>query len=55
MKTIVLLSVIIAAIALPARAAAAKNPKRGLKRALWGVALFNLAYLFALLFVVGRL
>jgi hypothetical protein len=54
MRKLILLSVIIAAVVLPARAAAAKNAKLGLRRALWGVTLFNLAYLFALLFVVGR-
>ena len=49
------LSIVIATIALPARAATkSKNPKVGLKKALVHVAIFNAFYLFVLLFLYGR-
>ena len=56
MTKLLLLSILVATIALPARAATqSKNPKLGLKKALVHVAIFNAFYLFALLFLYGRI
>jgi hypothetical protein len=56
MSKLLLLSILVATIALPARAATkSKNPKVGLKRALVHVAIFNAFYLFGLLYLYGRL
>jgi hypothetical protein len=56
MSKLLLLSILVATIALPARAAIkTKNPKVGLKRALLHVAIFNAFYLFGLLYLYGRL
>jgi hypothetical protein len=55
MSKLFLLSILIATIALPARAASRPNPKKGLKKALVYMALFNLFYLFGLVFLYGRL
>lgn len=55
MQKLVLMSVIIASIVIPARAARIKNPRAGLKKVIVQVAIFNLVYLFLLNFVVGRL
>jgi hypothetical protein len=52
---LLLLSVIFATIALPARAARMKNSQLGLKRTLTTLALFNLFYWFGLVFLYGRL
>jgi hypothetical protein len=53
---LLLLSIVVATIALPARAATkSKNPKAGLKKALVHVAIFNAFYLFVLLFLYGRI
>jgi len=54
MNKLILLSVIIASIVIPVRAAKAKNPQAGLKKALLQVAAFNVIYLLALIFVWGR-
>lgn len=56
MQKLLLLSVIFAAVAIPIRAAnRVKNPEQGLKKALVNVILFNLFYVFALVFLYGRL
>ena len=55
MQKLVLMSVIFASIIIPARAARLKNPHEGLKKAIKQIAIFNLIYLFMLVFVVGRL
>lgn len=55
MKKLILLSVIIASIALPARAARAKDGKEGLKKALIHVAVFELIYLVLITQVWFRL
>lgn len=55
MKKLILLSVIIAAIALPARAARAKNARVGLRRALIQVAIFNFIYLILVTMVWFKL
>ena len=49
------MSVIFAAIIIPARAARLKSSEAGLKKALVNVAIYNLVYVFLLLYVVGRL
>ena len=54
-QKLVLMSVIIASIVIPARAARLKSPQAGLKKVIVQVAIFNLIYLFLLVFVVGRL
>ena len=55
MKKLVLLSIIFATIAIPARAARMKNPRVGIKKALRNMVLFNLFYLFAVLYIWPRL
>jgi hypothetical protein len=55
MKKFLLLSVIFASIAIPVRAAKAKNPQVGLKKTLIQAAVFNLIYLFALMYIWHRL
>jgi hypothetical protein len=52
MSKVVLLSAVIAIVALPIRAAKEKNPKIGLKKAVQYMVVFNLLYLLALRFVV---
>jgi len=52
MSKVILLSAVIAIIALPVRAAREKNPKVGLKKALRYMIAFNICYLLALRFVV---
>jgi hypothetical protein len=49
-----LLSIIIAPILLPLRAARAKNARKGFRKTLIQMALFNVFYLFVLLFIYGR-
>ena len=55
MSKLLLLSIIFATIAIPARAARAKNPRLGLRKTLIGLAVFNLFYLFGLVFLYGRI
>lgn len=55
MAKLLLLSIVLGAIAVPARFAREKNAKLGLKRALTGLVLLNLVYLLSLLFVWHRL
>jgi hypothetical protein len=55
MKKLLLLSILVASIVIPARAARAKNPRAGLKKALVNMMIFNAIYLFALLYVYNRL
>jgi hypothetical protein len=55
MAQVVLLSILIATVAIPARAAREKNPKKGLRKAILYVALYNAFYLFLLIFVYVRL
>lgn len=54
MKKLLLLSVIIASIAIPVRLATAKNPRKALRKVLIQAAVFNLFYLFALVFIWAR-
>ena len=48
------ITILIALIAIPARAARDPNPKKGLKKAIVHAIYFNLLYLFILMFVHGR-
>ena len=55
MSKALLLSIVFAMVALPARAAREKDARKGLRKALLYLALFNLFYLFNLMFLYGRL
>jgi hypothetical protein len=55
MKKLLLLSIVIAAIAIPARAARVKDPRRGFKKMIVHTALFNVFYFIVLIFIWGRL
>ncbi len=55
MKKLILLSVIIAAVVIPVRNARMKNSREGLKKTLIQTALFNLLYLFLVVYVWNRL
>ena len=46
LKKLILLSVIIASVVVPARAARAKNGRKGLKKALIQMAIFEVVYVF---------
>jgi len=54
-QKLLLLSVLIATIAIPALAARDPNPRRGVKRAVFFYLAFNLCYLFGLLYIYPRL
>lgn len=55
MAKLLQLSVLIALIAIPTHAAMDASPEKGLKKALRHAVIFNILYLFILLFVYGRL
>jgi Kef-type K+ transport system membrane component KefB len=55
MAKLLLLSVMIAMIALPAIAARSKSGPKGIRRTILSLALFNLFYVFALRFLFWRL
>lgn len=55
MSKLILLSVLVAMVALPAWAARERHPRRALKRAVLLMVAFNLAYAFAVLVLVPRL
>jgi hypothetical protein len=52
---ILLLSILLGTIALPARAARDKNPRAGLRRAILWIAIFNVLYVISLRFLWHRL
>ncbi len=54
MAKLLLLSFVFATVAIPVRMSRDKNPKRGLKRALKGIVLFNLFYCFNLYYLQAR-
>ena len=54
MSKLLLLSIVIATIALPARPSREPNSKNGLRKVIIWMLLFELFYVFALLFLVGR-
>lgn len=49
------MSVIIASIVIPARAARIENPRAALKKVIVQISVFNFVYLLLLYFVVWRL
>ncbi len=51
----VLISILFLSIIIPARAAQAKDPRKGLKKALIQMAVFNLIYVLALTYLYPRL
>ena len=53
-KTLLLL-ILLMPILIPARAANSADPRQGLRKALRQIAWFNIAYVFALLFIWPRL
>lgn len=55
MAKLLLLSFVFATVAIPVRASADKNPKRGFRRAMKGMVLFNLFYLFNLYYLQAHL
>jgi hypothetical protein len=55
MAKLVLLSIVIAIIALPSKAAGVVSPRAGLRKALLWMAVFNVIYLFSILYVYPRL
>ena len=55
MQKLLLISVIVATLAIPIRAARDPHPARALKRAVAGFAGFALFYLFSLRFIYPRL
>jgi len=54
MSKIILLSIIIAMIAIPARLAREKNPRAALKRVVVQMLLYEVFYIFALKYLYGR-
>ena len=54
MSKLFLLSIVIATIALPARAANIASPRKGLRKTIIWMLFFELFYVFALMFLVGR-
>lgn len=55
MSKLILLSIIIAIIAVPARAARLPNPRKGLRKVVLQILLFEAFYAFALIFLYGRI
>jgi hypothetical protein len=55
MEKVLLMSVVIMMVLLPVRAGKDRNARRGLKRALAGLAGFNVVYALLLRFVLPRL
>jgi hypothetical protein len=55
MSKLMLISILLAPIIMPALAAKEKSAQVGLKRTLIRMVLFNAFYLFGLMFIYGRL
>jgi hypothetical protein len=55
MRSLLLISILIATVAIPVRAARDASARRGFRRALLQMALFNTIYLLACAFVYYRL
>ena len=55
MQKLLLVSILFANVAIPAWAARDRNPRRGLKKALLAMTVFDVVYLAGLLFVYPRL
>lgn len=54
MSKLILISIIFATIAIPARAAREASPRKGLKKAIVQTLIFQAFYAFALIFLWGR-
>ena len=52
---LVLISILILSIVIPARAAANKDARRGLRKALWQMTIFNLIYVLSVTYLYPRL
>jgi hypothetical protein len=55
MQKFVLLSILLATVIIPMRAATDRSPKRGLRRTIMWMAAFNVAYLIGIIYVLPRL
>ena len=55
MAKLLLLSLLISMMVIPARAAREANPSRGLRKVIVQTIVFNVFYAFALIFLYGRL
>lgn len=55
MSKLILMSVVLALIALPLRAASDPHPVRGIRRGIGAVLVFNVAYALVVRFVLPRL
>ena len=51
----ILISILFMSIIIPARAASAKDPRKGLKKALVQMTVFNLLYVLAITYLYPRL
>ncbi|HTA91624.1 MAG TPA: hypothetical protein VK745_18705 [Polyangiaceae bacterium] len=54
MSKLILLSIVIATIVVPASAAREPSPRKGLRRVIIWMLLFEAFYVFALMFLFGR-
>jgi hypothetical protein len=50
-----LLSILLATVVIPMRAASDRSPKRGFRRTIFFMAAFNVFYLIAIIYVLPRL
>mgnify|MGYP000084191834 FL=1 len=55
MRALLLLSILIATVAIPIRAARDADARRGFRRAMLGMALFHAVYMIACAFIFYRL
>lgn len=55
MQKVILVSILFANVVIPIRAARDRSARRGLRKALAGMLLFEVAYLVAVLFIYPRL
>jgi hypothetical protein len=55
MQKFLLISLLVATIAIPMRAAKLASPTRGLRKTVVGLVIFNVVYLFFLRFIYPRL
>ena len=55
MGKFILLSILIATVAIPMHTARDESPARGLRRTVLGLATFNLFYLLAVIYLLPRL
>lgn len=54
MSKLILMSILIGMIGIPARAAREKNPRKAVKRVIVQMLIFDAFYLFALSYLYGR-